>query len=93
MGWQKRSSGRRYDSSSGHAFIIGGRSKGVIGMALHSKAWQKCDSAEKILEEAEEHECPKNFEGRSKIMEDSAILKMVEDAFYNCLFIIGVVFR
>ena len=62
-------------------------------MALHSKAWQKCDSAEKILEEAEEHECPKNFEGRSKIMEDSAILKMVEDAFYNCLFIIGVVFR
>ena len=48
MGWQKRSSVRRYDSSSGHAFIIGGRSKGIIGMVLYSKACQKCDSAGKI---------------------------------------------
>ena len=47
MGWQKRSSGRRYDSSSGHAFIIGARSKGIIVMVLYSKAFQKCDAAEK----------------------------------------------
>ena len=45
MGWQKRSSGRRYDSYSGHAFIIGGRSKGVIGMVVYSKACRKCDAA------------------------------------------------
>ena len=38
MGWQKRSSGRRYDSSSGHVFIIGERSKGVIVIVLYSKA-------------------------------------------------------
>ena len=38
IGWQKRSSGRRYDSSSGHAFIIGGRRKGIVGMVLYSKA-------------------------------------------------------
>ena len=38
MGWQKRSSGRRYDSSSRHAFIVGARGKGVIGMVLYSKA-------------------------------------------------------
>ena len=38
MGWQKRSSGRRYDTSSGHAFIIGGISKGIIGMVLYYKA-------------------------------------------------------
>ena len=30
MVWKKISSSRRYDSSSGHAFIIGGRSKGII---------------------------------------------------------------
>ena len=46
MGWQKRSSGRRYDSSSGHAFIIGARIKGIIGMVLYSKACRKCDAAE-----------------------------------------------
>ena len=45
MGWQKRSSGRRYDSSSGHAFIVVGRSKGVIGMVLYYKACRKCDAA------------------------------------------------
>ena len=47
MGWQKRSSGRRYDSSSGHAFIIGARSKGIIGMVLYSKACRKCDAVDK----------------------------------------------
>ena len=61
MGWQKRSSGRGYDSYSGHAFIIGGRSKGIIGMVLYYKAFRKCDSAEKRGEESEEHEYPKNF--------------------------------
>ena len=30
MGWQKRSYGKRYDSSRGHTFIIDGRSKGII---------------------------------------------------------------
>ena len=91
MGWQKRSSGRRYDSSSGHAFIIGARSKGTIVMVLYSKACRNCDTAEKRREEAEEHECSKNFEGSSKSMEASAILKMVEDSFYNRFFIIDVI--
>ena len=91
MGWQKRSSERGYDSSSGHAFIIGARSKGIIRMVLYSKACRKCDAAEKRREEAEEHECPNNFEGSSKVMEASVILNMVEDAFYNCFFIIDVI--
>ena len=38
MGQQKKSSGKRYAFSSGHAFIIGGISKGVIGMVLYSNA-------------------------------------------------------
>ena len=91
MGWQKRSSGRIYDSSIEHAFIIGARSKGIIRMVLYSKTCQRCDAAEKIREEAEEHECPKNFEGSSKSMEASAFLKMVEDAFYNRFFIIDAI--
>ena len=73
MGCQNRSSGRRYDSSSGHAFIIGARSKGIIIMVLYSKAYRKCNSSENRGEESEEHECPKNFEGSSKSMEASAI--------------------
>ena len=55
MVWQKRSSGRRYVSSSGNAFIVGGRSKGVIGIVLYSKACWKCEAVEKRGEEAEEY--------------------------------------
>ena len=60
-------------------------------MGLYSKACQNCDAAENRRKEAEEHECPKNFEGISKIVKDSAILKMVQDSFYNCFFIIDVI--
>ena len=35
MVWQKRSPGFRYDSSSGHAFIVDGISQGVIGIVLY----------------------------------------------------------
>ena len=62
-----------------------------MGMVLYSKAFRKCDAAEKRGEEAEGHECQKNFEGSSEIIEASAILKMVEDAFYNRFFIIDVI--
>ena len=51
-GFQKRSSGSRYDSSSGYAFIIGGRSKSIIVMVLYSKSFRKYDAAEKRREEA-----------------------------------------
>ena len=47
IGWQKISSGRRYGSSSGHAFIMGARIKGIIGMVLYSKACRECESTEK----------------------------------------------
>ena len=89
--FQKRSSRKRYESSSRHAFIIGARSKGIIGMFLYSKACRKCDSAEKRVEEAKEYECPYKFEGSSKNIEASAILKMVEDAFYNIFSILDVI--
>ena len=91
MGWQKRTSGSRYNSSSGHDFIIGGIIKGIIGMVLYSKAWLKCDAAEMRGEEALEQDYPKNFEGSSKSLEASAIIKMVEYALYNRFFIIDVI--
>ena len=91
MGWQKRSSGRRYDSSRGNALIIGARSKGIIGIILYPKSCRKCYHSEKIGEEAEEHDFPKNFEGGSKSMEASAILKMVEYELYNRFFIVDVI--
>ena len=62
-GWKKRSFGRIYESSSGHAFIIDEISKEVIVMVLYSKAFQNFDAEENIGKEAEEHEWPKSFKG------------------------------
>ena len=83
MGWPNISSGRRYDSSSDHIFMVGGIINGIIAMVLYYRAFRKCDAAEKRGEVAEKHYFSKNFKGGYKIMEASAILKMVEDAFYN----------
>eukprot|EP00978_Attheya_sp_CCMP212_P030598 scaffold113033_cov31-Attheya_sp.AAC.1 len=71
MGWQKRSSGHRYNSLSGHAFLVGAYTK---------KICSKCTRAKKDTKEAIFHECPKNFDGSSKAMESEAILKMTKDA-------------
>ena len=89
---QKRSYCSRYDSSSRHSLIIVGRNKGIVGMVLYSKACRKCNAAENNGEKSEEYECPKNFEGSPKSMESSSILKMLEDALYNCFFIIYFIF-
>ena len=37
MGWQKCSTGHRYDSMSGHGFIIGCRSGKIIGLDVKGK--------------------------------------------------------
>ena len=52
MVFKKRSSGRIYESSSGHAFIISGISKVSIGTVLYSKARQKRNATDKREEEA-----------------------------------------
>ena len=52
MSSQKRSSERRYDSSGRNAFIIGGISKGIIGMVIFSKDGRKCDASDKKGEES-----------------------------------------
>ena len=53
MVWQKISSGRRYESSIGHAFIIGGIYKGIIGVVLYSKSCRKLYAAYKRGEESD----------------------------------------
>ena len=72
---------RRYEPSNGHYFLIGGISKGVIGMVLYSMAWINFCAMYKRGEETEEQDCPNNFEGNSKIMEADVIMNMVEDVF------------
>jgi len=83
MGWNKRSTGTRYDSISGHGIMVGGKSKKVIGFKAMSKDCSDC----KVLKRKHgdsipipDHECVKNHDGSSKSMECEAILLMAIEA-------------
>jgi len=81
MGWNKRSSGHKYDSMSGHGFVLGGQSKKVLQFRCMSKQCSKCALAAKNKVAPKTHECPKNHEGSSKSMETEAIFRMTKEAF------------
>lgn len=92
MGWQKRSSGNRYDSPSGVSLMIGAYSKKIIQRHVCSKVCRVCDEAtrraNKKLKQTNDvvskplHRCPKNYEGSSKGMEAHAAVISV-NRFYE----------
>jgi len=47
MGWQQRSSGRKYDSDSGNGLMIGMHSRKIIGFKIKSKQCRICKVAAK----------------------------------------------
>ena len=79
MGWSKRSSGRTYDSISGHAFFVGGHSRKIVSCKVTSKQCSTCQAAEGKGISPIDHECPKNHEGSSKSMEADGALHLVKE--------------
>jgi len=80
MSWQGRSSGRSYNSLSGHALLVGGKTRLPCCMSIKSKKCNYCTKWNQhhgADEEAPEHECTANFEGASGAMEPIAALHMV----------------
>ncbi len=82
MGWNKRSSGNKYDSISGHGFALGGNTRKILNYRCMSKSCRKCFLSKRTKIEVE-HECPKNHEGSSKSMECEAIFQIVKESFYD----------
>ena len=90
MGWQQRGNGHRFNSLSGHALLIGGRSRKPIAFTVKSKlciycvAWKKRN---KDIAQDEDlippHNCCNNHDGSSSSMEPLACLEMVVDIFDN----------
>ena len=77
MGWNKRSSGNRYDSLTGHAFLIGCKSKSILSAQVTSKKCTKCSKSSAKNVTAPPHKCPLNYDGSSKGMEVEAALDIV----------------
>ena len=81
MGWNKRSTGRVYDSLSGHAFLIGCRSGKVISFGVRAKKCAKCSRSKRLGTSPVSHFCTINHEGSSGSMEAKPALSLTTELF------------
>ena len=76
--WQKRSLGRHsMNSSTGHNYAVGGRSKKILNMVVYSQRCMQCYLADKNGKEPPPHRCGKNYEEAlsAKAMEGKATVQ------------------
>ena len=78
MCWQKRGSGRSYDSLSGVGTMIGEKTGKICGYQVKSKHCRVCDSAKANGRETPAHDCSCNFEGSAKAMEPAAAVDIAK---------------
>ena len=93
MGWNKRSTGRVYDSLSGHAFMIGCRTVNVIDMGVSKKKYKICQKVNYTGINIE-HECNINATGSSGAMESEVALRLttaLHEKWGGRVFICGIV--
>jgi hypothetical protein len=85
MAWQQRNSGNRYNSASGHALFVGGKTRQCLSLVIKSKVCNLCSTWEKkndiTVDPIPPHKCRKNHEGSSGSMESQACLEMTIDMF------------
>jgi hypothetical protein len=83
MGWQKRGSGRCYDSKSGAGTMFGNKSGKVLTYDIRSKDCRKCSYYMNKGNVTPKHNCSKNWEGSSKAMEPDVGSCLVQEVEAN----------
>ena len=84
MGWQKRSTGRLYDSISGHGYLIGCRTNNMIAMGVKKKKCSICNKVNKADNvPVKAHKCAINWTGASGAMESSLALDLISNISLN----------
>jgi len=79
MGWQKRGSGRCYDSKSGVGTMIGNKTGKIVAYDVRSKDCRKCTYYTRKGQETPVHKCSKNWNGSSKAMEPDVGCSLVTE--------------
>jgi hypothetical protein len=78
--WDKRGSGRRYDSLTGGSLMLGNRTKLVIAVKAMSQVCSKYGKGQPH----EDSLCPKNYDGSSKGMEAEGAARIAHGLFEKC---------
>ncbi|XP_062566154.1 uncharacterized protein LOC134228511 [Saccostrea cucullata] len=76
--WQKRGTGCAYNSLTGHASLIGEKTKKCIGISVMGKRCRICESAEMKGVPPRKHNCPRNWSGSAKSMEPAMACEMLQ---------------
>nr|XP_022290026.1 uncharacterized protein LOC111101728 [Crassostrea virginica] len=77
-GWQKRGSGRSFDSLSGHCSMIGTQTGKVLDCEVRIKSCRICEHAKREKNQPKDHNCRQNWQGSSKSMEQDMVISMVK---------------
>ena len=77
MGWQKRSSGKNYDSLSGHGFFVGCKNGRVISKGVLKKHCAYCKKFISRNLPVPPHECNINHDGSAGSMESMLCLQLL----------------
>ena len=78
MQWQKRGSGRKYDSLSGVGTCIGNKTGLVLGCEVRSKDCRICSLMKAANKPVTDHACNCNWAGTSKGMEPDVAISIVK---------------
>ncbi|VDI50092.1 Hypothetical predicted protein [Mytilus galloprovincialis] len=74
--WQKRGSGRCYNSLTGHATLLGETTGKCVNFGLKYGDCRKCD---RVDEKGDGHDCRINHQGSAKSMESELPVQMVKE--------------
>ncbi|VDI36869.1 Hypothetical predicted protein [Mytilus galloprovincialis] len=74
--WQKRGSGRYYNSRTGHATLLGETTGKCVNFGLKYGDCRKCD---RVDEKGDGHDCRINHQGSAKSMESELAVQMVKE--------------
>lgn len=77
MGWQRRSSGRTYNSMSGHGALFENDSKSIIAYGARITTCRFCEVASRDGRTPNKHDCRRNWSGSSKAMEQSVAVELL----------------
>ncbi|XP_062603151.1 uncharacterized protein LOC134264915 [Saccostrea cucullata] len=75
--WQKRGTGRGYNSLTGHASLVGEKTKKIVSFSSKSKKCRICSAATAKGVPPRKHNCRKNWQGSAKAMEPAMACEML----------------
>ena len=78
MGWQKRGSGRSYDSKSGVGTLMGNATGRICVFGVRQSDCRICNRATVDKENIPPHKCTKNWSGSAKAMEPDVGINLIK---------------